>query len=79
MMEGRFMSCCKEKAMRTRTKKRLYGLYTILGFLLGIAILSGLVFQSVYSAQSYASIKISPSRTPEMIIDKVLFSCSMWW
>lgn len=50
------MSCCKEKAMRTRTKKRLYGLYTILGFLLGIAILSGLVFQSVYSAQSYGQL-----------------------
>lgn len=39
--------------MRT---KRKYARYTILAFLLGMIILAGFIFQSVYSAQSYAQL-----------------------
>lgn len=41
--------------MRIETKKN-YVRYTILGFLLGIAVLAGFIFKSVYSAQSYSQL-----------------------
>ncbi|WP_455437777.1 EAL domain-containing protein, partial [Hungatella hathewayi] len=41
--------------MHIGTRKN-YVSYTILGFLLGIAILSGFIFKSVYSAQSYSQL-----------------------